>query len=321
MRDLAILFIHFLVTIARLMRPGGARAVVAELLLVKHQLVILNRSRERAPNLRPMDRIIAGLCTLVIRPGRLLRIAVVLKPSTLLAFHSALVKRKYRQLFSPKRRGKPGPKGPSPELIAAIIETKRLNSSWGCRRIAQQLCLVFGLEIDKDVIRRVLAKYYRPDPGAYGPSWLTVLGHTKDSLWSIDLFRCESLVFKSHWVLVVMDQFTRRIIGFGVHAGNVDGPSLCGMFNHAICKAGSPKYISSDNDPLFRFHRWKANLRILDVIEVKTVPHLPISHPFVERLIGSIRREYLDLVPLAKSLQRPVSPACCGLSNNSPQTR
>ncbi len=131
MRDLAILFIHLLTTIARLMRSGAGSAVVAESLLVKHQLVILNRGRERAPNLRPMDRIIAGLCTLFIRPGRLLRIAVVLKPSSLLAFHAALVKRKYRQLFSPKRRGKPGPKGPSPELIAAIVETKIRNPSWG----------------------------------------------------------------------------------------------------------------------------------------------------------------------------------------------
>ena len=69
------------------------------------------------------------------------------------------------------------------------------------------------------------------------------------------------------------------------------------MFNRAIRGAGSPNYVSSDHDPLFRFHRWKANLRILKVTEVKTVPYLPISHPFVERLIGTIRREYLDLVP------------------------
>ncbi len=309
MRDLAILFIHLLTTIARLTRPGGARAVVAESLLVKHQLVILNRGRERAPNLRPIDRVIAGLCTLVIRPGRLLRIAVVLNPSTLRALHTALVKRKYRQLFSPKRRSKPGPKGPSPELIVAIVETKRLNPNWGCRRIAQQLCLVFGLEIDKDVVRRILAKHYRPEPGAYGPSWLIVLGHTKDSLWSIDLFRCESLILKSHWVLVVMDQFTRRIIGFGVQAGTVDGPSLCRMFNHAICGVGSPRYISSDNDPLLKFYRWKANLRIPEVTEVKIVPYLPISHPFVERLIGTIRREYLDLVPFwtARDLESKLS--------------
>jgi len=42
----------------------------------------------------------------------------------------------------------------------------------------------------------------------------------------MDLFRCESLSLRTHWVLVVMDQFTRRIIGFGIHRGTVDGPSL-----------------------------------------------------------------------------------------------
>ena len=52
-------------------------------------------------------------------------------------------------------------------------------------------------------------------------SWLTFLGHMKDSLWSMDLFRCESATLRSHWVLVVMDQYTRRIIGFGVHAGTI----------------------------------------------------------------------------------------------------
>ncbi len=77
MRDLAILFIHLLATVAKLMSPGGARAVVAESLLVKHQLVILNRSRKRAPKLSPMDRAIAGLCAGFLRPTRLRRSAIV----------------------------------------------------------------------------------------------------------------------------------------------------------------------------------------------------------------------------------------------------
>ena len=55
-----------------------------------------------------------------------------------------------------------------------------------------------------------------------------------------------------------------------------------------------PHYISTDNDPLFQFHRWKANLRILDIEEVKSIPFTPISHPYIERVIGTIRREYLD---------------------------
>ena len=97
--------------------------------------------------------------------------------------------------------------------------------------------------------------HYQPDTGGGGPSWLTFLGHTKDSLWSTDLFRCESTLLKSHWVLVVIDQFTRRIIGFGIHAGDVDGIVLCRMFNTAISSQGSPKYLSSDNDPLFLHHQ------------------------------------------------------------------
>jgi putative transposase len=92
-----------------------------------------------------------------------------------------------------------------------------------------------------------------------------------------------------------MDQFTRRIIGFGIHSGIVDGTALCQMFRQAIRRKLLPKYLSTDNDPLYRFHQWQANLRILEVTEIKTVPDVPLSHPFVERLIGTIRRECLDL--------------------------
>ena len=66
------------------------------------------------------------------------------------------------------------------------------------------------------------------------------------------------------------------------------------MFNTAISTKGVPKFLSSDNDPLFLYHQWQANLRILEIEEIKTAPYTPISHPFVERLIGTIRREYLD---------------------------
>jgi len=66
------------------------------------------------------------------------------------------------------------------------------------------------------------------------------------------------------------------------------------MFIDATSGQSWPKYLSSDNDPLFQCHRWKANLRILEVEEIKSIPHVPMSHPFIERLIGSIRRELLD---------------------------
>jgi len=224
MREFLILAVHVLVTCARLLRPGGVRAVAAESLLLKHQLIISNRSRRRAPNLTSVDRAVLGLTTLWIRPGRRSKLGALVKPATLLKFHRALVDRKYRLLFSSSsHRRKPGPKGPSAELIAAIVEIKRRNPRFGCVRIAQQITRAFGVESD-----------------------------------------C------------------------------LDGVSVCRMFNRASARQGLPRHASTDNDPLFRFHLWLANLRVREIEEIKTVPYAPVSHPFVERLIGTIRRAYLD---------------------------
>jgi putative transposase len=89
---------------------------------------------------------------------------------------------------------------------------------------------------------------------------LTRLGHTKDSLWSIDLFRCESILLKSHWVLVAMDQFTMRIIGFGVHPG--DGCSTLSQLGQRSAIPVSPR---------------QANLRILEIRKIKSIPYLAKS--------------------------------------------
>ena len=130
MRDLVILFVHVIATLARLLGPGGIRSVVAESVLVKQQLLILNRSRQRSPNLRTSDRLVAGLCALLIYRARLIRSAIALRPSTLLSLHQALRKRKYRLLFSSKRRGRPGPKGPNKELIEAVVQMKLRNPAY-----------------------------------------------------------------------------------------------------------------------------------------------------------------------------------------------
>src|SRR5580693_10384945 len=94
MRNLVVLFIHFIATLARLLGPGGVRSLVAESVLLKHQLLIVDRSRQRSPNLSAGDRILAGLLALLVHPTRLLRSAIALKPSTLLAVHKALSKQK-----------------------------------------------------------------------------------------------------------------------------------------------------------------------------------------------------------------------------------
>src|SRR5215472_18420477 len=127
------LIAHLLVTLARVSTPGGVRAVTAESLAVKHQLLIMKRSQpqRRSPKMTAWDRLILGCCTLLVSPRRLGEIAVVLKTSTLLRLHRALVKRKYQLLYGVKRRRRPGPNGPP-----RVVEMKRRNPYFGCRKIA-----------------------------------------------------------------------------------------------------------------------------------------------------------------------------------------
>ncbi|MDH3317897.1 MAG: helix-turn-helix domain-containing protein, partial [Gammaproteobacteria bacterium] len=296
MKELFILVAHLLTTLVRLARPGGVRSVLAQSLALKHQLLVVQRRRKRAPRLTPWDRLFFGLCSHWLSPRRQTKTSIVLRPSTFTRFHQALVRCKYRFLYTSRRRSRPGPKGPSAELIAAVVEMKRRNPKFGYLKIAQQISHAFGVELDKDVVRRILQQYGAGYPPGSGPSWLTALAHARDSLWSLDLFRCESILLQSCWVMVIIDVFSRRFVGFAVQRGEVDGPGVCRMFNYARFQQGLPKHLSTDHDPLFRFHRWLANLRILEIEEIKSVPHAPVSHPFVERMIRTIREELLDQV-------------------------
>jgi len=112
-----------LTTIAKLLGSGGAKAIVADSLLMKQELLIINRSRQRAPNLSALDRFLLGFWSLFLNQRHLRRAAVIIRPSTLLKFHNLLKQRKYRLLYSSAgSKRKPGPKGPSQALIQTIVD-------------------------------------------------------------------------------------------------------------------------------------------------------------------------------------------------------
>ena len=168
MKDVLLLTIHLVTLLFRLLKPGGMKAIAAENLLLKQQLLIVRRSRLKAPNLTTKDRFIFGWLAMLTSPARFARSAIIIKPSTLLSFHKALVKRKYLRLFSSTGKGKPGPKGPNSDLIKAIVEIKQRNPNFGCPRIAYIITNTFGIEINKDIVRRVLMKHYHPTPDNRG---------------------------------------------------------------------------------------------------------------------------------------------------------
>ena len=149
MKTLALLVIRVLTTLAKRAGPGGAKAIIAESVLLKHQQLIARRSAGKTPRLTTSDRFLCGFLTLFMRPGRIRKSAVVVKPATLTKFRRALVSRNYRLLFSSHKKGKPGPKGPSDALVLVIVELKRGSACFGCPRIAQQINKAFGVNIDK----------------------------------------------------------------------------------------------------------------------------------------------------------------------------
>src|SRR6476646_2458600 len=123
MRTLLLVLLHLAVTAAKLCRPGGVRAVIAGNLVLKQQLIVLRRGHRRAPNLTSSDRLFCAFGSLFLKPGLIRKVAIAFRPATLLAFHQALVRRKYRRLFSSKPcPKKPGPRGPDDALVRSIVE-------------------------------------------------------------------------------------------------------------------------------------------------------------------------------------------------------
>jgi putative transposase len=130
-----------------LVRPGGVRAVVAESVLAKYQLLILNRSRQRSPNLRALDRLIAVIrLGFWIKPNRLCRVAIF-KPSTLLNFHRARRNEVSAAVFT-EAESETRAERPAKHLIRAVVEMKRPNPNWGCPQIADQINPAFGTSIN-----------------------------------------------------------------------------------------------------------------------------------------------------------------------------
>jgi putative transposase len=292
MKTLALLVIHVLTKLAQRVGPGGVKAIIAESVLVKHQQLIVCRSGRKTPKLTTLDRFLCGFLVLFMHPGRIRKVAVVLKPATFTKFRRTLLTRNYHRLFSSRTNAKPGPKGPSDDLVRVIVELKRRNARFGCPRIAQQINRAFGLNIDKDVVRRVLAKHYRPENYDDGPSWLTFFRYMADSLWSTALFQRRSILPKILSSLIAIGQCARRIIGCGIAGCHFDQMVFWSLFTAGIPVVEASRLLSPANDPPFSHHRRRR--KCLGAGRTQTLAISPRAPPFTERRIRTRRRYHLD---------------------------
>src|SRR6266850_1066872 len=138
MTDFLLTLLDLAVTTAKVCGPGDVRAVMAENLLLKQQLIVLRRARRRAPNLTQSDRLLCGFWSLFLSPERIRKVAIALRPSTLLTFHQALVRRKVPPpVLVDVGFEEAWPERPDQALIRAIVELKSRNPRFGCPRIAR----------------------------------------------------------------------------------------------------------------------------------------------------------------------------------------
>ena len=295
MRDLLLALLHLAVTAAKLCRRGGVRAVIAENLLLKQQLIVLRRARQRAPNLKVGDRLLCGFGSLVSESGTDPQGRHRGAPGDVADLPSGAGTPEVPPLvfFEPPSEKARARRGRVRRSSGRSSVSKRAILDSGARGIARIISQTFGVDLDNNLVHRVLAKHYRPSPGGGGPSWLSFIGQTADSLWSVDLFRCESIVLQSYWVLVVMGPIhpphrrTRRA------PRGRRWPQASAACSTTPFVGEAPLGISVLT--MIRCSRLTVGRRICACSrsdEVKTVPHVPLSHPFVERLIGTIRREF-----------------------------
>ncbi len=104
MKSILLFILHMLLIILRALQPVGIRKIAAENVMLRQQLLVVRRRQKRAPKLSFLDRLIFGFLASIIHPRRLSRIAMIVRPATLLKFHQALIKHQYRLLFSEKRQ-------------------------------------------------------------------------------------------------------------------------------------------------------------------------------------------------------------------------
>jgi putative transposase len=257
-----------------------------ELLVLRHELEVLRRQVER-PKLCDVDR--ALLAAAACHLPRPLRGARLVTPRTLLRWHRALVRRKWRQ--PPGQRGRP----PVPaEVRAVVLRLARENPRWGHRRISGEL-VKLGFRVSPTTIRRLLARAgLGPAPRRPGPGWREFLRAQAASIVACDFFTVESVFLRRYYVLFFIAHANRRVWLAGCSANPTGawvtqqarnlGLDLADHGTRLLIRDRDSKY-SATFDEVFR----STGIRI-----VKTPVQAPQANAIAERFVRTVRVECLD---------------------------
>jgi transposase InsO family protein len=272
-----------------------SRAVLElENLSLRHQISVLQRSARRRPKLTSGDRLLWVCLSRLWRDWR--SVLAIVKPESVVAWHRA----GFRLFWTWKvRRGQPGRPVISREFRDLIRRMCRENPGWGAPRIHGEL-LKLGIDIGESSVSKYMVRCRKPP----SQSWRTFLENHVTQMVSVDFFTVPTIRFQVLYVFLVLAHDRRRILHFNVTAhptAEWTGQQL----REAFPFDQLPRYLLRDRDAIFG-NAFTEQVREMDVEEVLSTPRSPWQRAYVERVIGSIRRECLDHVIIfhERSLRR-----------------
>ena len=259
----------------------GAAVVALENLALRHQLAVLQRSVPR-PRLSRCDRLLWVWLSRLWAGWR--TTLVIVRPATVLAWHRRGFQLYWRWKSRPNPVGRPRLDA---ELRTLIRRMARENPTWGRRRIQAELALL-GYE----VAELTVAKYMRRTSPRPSPTWRAFLTAHARELVAVDFFVVPTLTFRLLFVFVVLRHDRRELL----HLNLTDHPSAvwtARQLVEAFPEDTAPRFLLRDRDGIYG-QDFSRRIERMGIREVRIAPHAPWQNPFVERVIGSLRRECLD---------------------------
>ena len=256
-------------------------ALHTEILALRQQVAVLKRKRPR-PLLRKADRVFWVILSCLWPGWR--HALVIVRPETVIGWH----RKGFRLFWTWKsRRGKPGRPPVSREIRHLVRRMSRENTRWGAPRIHGEL-LKLGFSISQAAVSKYMVRY----PSPPSQSWRTFLTNHADCLASIDFFVVPTATFHLLFGFIVLHHERRQIMHFGVTA-NPTMAWVAQQIREAFPWGTAPRYLIRDRDGAYG-QSFRSTVTAMGVEEVVTAPRSPWQNPYVERLIGSVRRECLD---------------------------
>ncbi len=255
--------------------------LVAEIFALRHQLNVLHRKAPGRASLSVTDRLL--LVWLYRLWPNLLESVVVVRPETVVRWH----RRGFKAFWRRKSRGVPGRPGLPKEIRDLIREISRTNPLWGAPRIHGELRML-GIEVAQSTVAKYMVKGQRPP----SQSWKTFLQNHADGIASIDLFVVPTVTFKLLFGLLILRHDRRRLVHTAVTT-NPTADWIARQVSEAFPWDTAPEYLIRDRDGAYG-EVFRRRLRSMGIRDRPTAPRSPWQNSYVERLIGSVRRECLD---------------------------